>query len=301
MRIRKSTTVLAALVAALALSGAAATGIALASPPGASPIAQAAAKTSQAGSFRLSFDLAFSVSGGTSSVPAGPFSLTGQGAFDTRHSTGQLSLNLGALGALLGAATGGAKVPSAIDVVILKTALYMHYPALAQQLSPGKEWLRFDLAKLPRSATGGVSPGQLKQVNPQQLITALQSAVSTSKVGTETVRGVSTTHYRAVIDMTKVVSALPASQRAATLKSLRQAGLSKLPVDAWIDGSNYLRRLAVSTRVKSSGSAVTLKLLTELYDYGAKVKVSAPPASKVTDGTVLLNQLIAAAGISPTK
>jgi hypothetical protein len=304
MRFRTRTTILAAVAATLPLVGAAATSVAPAAPSRESPIQLAAGKTQKAGSFRLSFNLSFSVSGGAAAVPGGPFSLTGQGAFDTTHSTGQLAINLGPLAAALGAAAGGASVPSTVDLVVRKNVVYLRYPALAQQISPGKEWLKFDAAKLPRSATGGADLGQLgKQVNPQQLLSTLRGAVSTSKVGTEVVRGVPTTHYRAVIDLARIVSALPVAQRAQTLKALRQAGLTRLPVETWIDGSSYLRRLLVSTNVKSQGTAVALKLAMDLYDYGTKISVAAPPAAKVADGTALLSQLIGSAGgtKSPTR
>jgi hypothetical protein len=297
MRIRRRTTVLATLAATLTFVGVGATGVAPAAPSGESPIEHAASKTAKAGSFRVSLDLSFSGSGGIAVVPGGPYTLTGQGAFDTTRSAGRLAINLGPLAAVLGAVTGGASVPSTVDLVVLKTAVYLRYPALARQISPGKEWLKFDATKLPRSTTGGADLGQLaKQINPQQLLSALRGAVSTSKVGTEVVRGIPTTHYRAQIDLARTVSALPAAQRAQTLKALRQAGLTKVPLDAWIDGSGYLRRLATSTNVKAQGTAVALKLAMDLYDFGTKISVTAPPAAKVADGTTLLTELIASVG-----
>jgi hypothetical protein len=298
MHFRRTPALLTALISALLIAAGSAASIALASPSGASPIEQAANKTAKAGTFRVSYTVTVSAKGGTAGATLSkPVTLTGQGAFNTKHSTGQFSLNLGALGAALGAATGGISVPSTIDLVLLNNALYLHLPSLAQQVSPGKEWLKFDVTKLPKSATAGANVGQLaKQIDPQQALAALRAAVSVHKVGSDQVRGVATTHYKAVVDLLKVVAALPKAQQASSLKAIKQAGLTKLPLDAWIDGSGFLRRLALSTQAKSSGTTASVALMLDLYDYGAKIKVVAPPASKVADGTALLTALAATAG-----
>jgi hypothetical protein len=298
MHFRRTPALLTALVSAVLIVAGSAASIALASPAGASPIEQAANKTAKAGTFRVTYSVTLSAKGGTAGATLSkPVTLTGQGAFNTKHSSGQFSLNLGSLGAALGALSGGVTVPSTIDVALLNNALYVHLPSLAQQVSPGKEWLKFDVTKLPKSATAGANVGQLaKQIDPQQALAALRGAISVHKVGSDQVRGAAATHYKAVVDLTKVVAALPRAQQASTLKALRQAGVTKLPLDAWIDGSGYLRRFALSTQAKSSGTTASVALMLDLYDYGAKVRIAAPPASKVADGTALLTALAATAG-----
>jgi hypothetical protein len=294
MRLKRPTSVLALLGAALTLVAATATGVSLAAPAAGSPIDSAANKTAKAGSFRMAYTIDFGVTGtaGANLPPGQTLKVTGTGAFDTKHSAGQFSINLGPLAAALGSAVTG--LPATIDIVSLGTAVYVKFPTLAAQVTAGKEWLKFDATKLPASSTGGTDLGSLsRQVNPQQLLGNLRAAVSTRKVGSARVRGTATTRYRATINLTKIVNSLPASQRASTLKSLRASGLTKLPLETWIDRSGYLRRVVTSTKVKSGGSSVTLKLTLDLFDYGAKIKISAPPAAEVADGNELLTQLLA--------
>lgn len=279
------------LPAALALAA----GVALAALPAAEaaqpPLPAAVVKTSKAGSFRFAF--ALSVTGGGQLLPNGkPLALTGRGAVDTRRSSGHVTVNLGALASALGGATGGAKVPSTVDVIVLDNVLYVRFPALAQQVAPGKEWLKLDPGKLPKSATGGINLSQLGQVNPKQALSALQAAVKTEELGSESVRGVSATRYRATIDVARAVAALPKAKRAEALKAVKQLGLTSIPVDAWVDGSGYLRRIAAALTLEAQRAPVTMKISMDLFDFGKPVRIAAPPAAKVADATQLLTQLL---------
>lgn len=67
-------------------------------------------------------------------------------------------------------------------------------------------------------------------------------------VGTETFRGVETTHYRATIDPTDYEKLAPAGKQEE-LSSLAdqlvsQSGIGAMPLDVWVDGSGLVRKLA---------------------------------------------------------
>jgi hypothetical protein len=276
---------------AAAASAAALVGAAPAADLAQPPLPQALAKTAQAKSFRFSFTLG--LSGAQGVAPGGkPLTLSGSGATDTGAGASQLSVNLGPLAALLGGASGGsAPVPTKLDIVVLKQALYLRLPSLAQQVAPGKEWLKLEASKLPPSA-GGANLGRLSQVSPTQALRALQAAVKARKLGSATVRGVRTTRYRVSIDLRRVVAALPKADQASARAALKEAGVSILPADVWVDGSGLLRRLSTSLSFKAQGSKVGLRLSVDLYDYNKPLRIAAPPPEQVADGSQLLAQLL---------
>ena len=84
--------------------------------------------------------------------------------------------------------------------------------------------------------------------DPSQFVDYLRAVSSSTKsLGAATIRGVSTTHYRATIDLTRYAKLVPPSQRAAAqrgISTLESAlGSHTLPIDAWIDRKNLVRRI----------------------------------------------------------
>jgi hypothetical protein len=281
-----------ALVAALAVAGLT-SAVAIGAPAGSSPIEQAAKKSSTASSVK--FDFNFSMSGG--SLSSGTLSLGGRGAVDSKHKAADIKLDLSSLAPLLSGVTNGVQVPNTIELVAVNNALYVNFPALAKQLkAPGKSWVKFDLSKVPKSATGGVNPAAAGSVTPQQALALLRSALSVHKVGSDA-HG---THYHGSFDLSALIGLVPKSQQASLKSQLTKAGITKIPFDAWVGKSGYFSRLVISFSVKATKGQPPAKLTfgINLHDYNSPVHVSAPPASQTVDGSSLLNSL---AGLSGGK
>jgi hypothetical protein len=265
-------------------------GIALGSRAGASPIEQAATLSAKASSVK--FDFAVSISGGGSSVPGGKISLGGTGAADTKHKAFDIKLDLSTLAPLLSGVTKGAAVPKSIEAILIGNVAYINFPALAKQAgSPGKQWVKFDLSKLPSSKTGGVSPTSVGNVSPQQALGALRSALSVHKVGTDS-HG---THYHATLHLSALVALLPKAQQTSSSAALSKAGIKSLPLDVWVGKAGYVTRFVTTLSVKSqpTAPAVGVTFTLNLHDYNHHVNVSAPPASQTADGNKLLSGLLA--------
>jgi hypothetical protein len=295
MRNRRLKILVLALVAAV---GATAT-VAVASPRRATDnraaVQRAFDKTSKVASGQFAFTARLSGGG----VPGAGFGVAGSGAFDTKHKSASVSVNLGSLASLLGGATGGLALPSTLDVVVQNNTVYVHIPALAKKVSPGAEWLKFDSKSVQKSLPKGTNPGQVT-TDPTKALKVLKGAISVHKVGSTTVRGSSTTHYVVTVDTTKVVTGLvpKASDRASTLKSLRTANIKTVSLDVYVDGSGLVRRVSGGLKkIKVQGSpAVSATFSVDLYGFGHPVHVSAPPASKTADGSKLLAQLAGSVG-----
>jgi hypothetical protein len=274
------------LAATLAVGSVA--GVALGSPAkraGLGPIQAAANKTSKAGTFQFAFTVTIKGKG----LPASGARITGTGALNTKHQIGKFKIDLGPLAALAGGTAG--TIPSTVEGVLAGGVIYVKIPSLAAQLGKGKEWIKIDPKTLPKSTTGGIDPSTVK-ADPSALA-KLASSVSVHKVGTATVRGSSTTIYRATIDVSKVVASLPKSQQAAAKKSFTQLGLAKVPVDVYVDGAGYIRRVALNVGfVAGTSGKVAVVVVTDIYGLGTKVNAHAPPAAKTADAGPLIAQLL---------
>jgi len=203
----------------------------------------AAAKTAAAGSEQLSLDATVATSGQT-------ISLKGNGGFDSKAHLGSMhaTLSVGSINGVLEEVSKG-------------TAVYVKSDLLSAVLPAGKTWIQLDLAKLAKSQ--GIS-SSLFSLDPSQALAQLQSLKNVTKVGTEQVGGVSTTHYKAAIDVAKLPSAAKAS--AGTY-------------DVWIGDDGYVHRVRATITSKSTTATVS----TDLSGYGNKVTVAVPPASQVYD------------------
>ena len=270
-------------------------GAALARSSSPTPIQQALAKTTQAGSFQYNLSLQF----GSTGVSSGKqYTITGKGAADLRHSRGTMTLNVGQLISALPTKIGSKPLPSSLTMVTAANVVYVHLPQLAAQY-PGKEWLMIDPRTFPKSQTGGADiSGLLSAISPQRALTLLGGATSVRTIGHETVSGVAMTRYRAVIDVTKLTAGVPAAQRAAVRQALRGLGLTKVTMDVWIDRAGYVRLLttaavklkAAASPTGGAASTLSLKLGMGFGAYGSKVVVVVPPAAKTVDLGTLLQQ-----------
>jgi hypothetical protein len=142
---------------------------------------------------------------------------------------------------------------------------------------PGtQDWIRLD-RKLATDSTANVQGDD---------ILAYLDGVSdgVEVVGTDTVDGVPTTHYRATIDANKIGA--HAGLSPAQILQAKQQGLNNMPVDAWLDGNGLPSRVITEMRFSSTGKTVTLRTQADYTDYGAAVDIKVPPAGTVRDGTI---------------
>jgi hypothetical protein len=182
-----------------------------------------------------------------------------------------------------------------IEERLLGRVIYVKLPPAAtgsdSQLR-GKSWLKTDLDKAAQSAGLG-SSGAGSTSDPTQILQLLSSVSDqVTKVGDEKVRGTDTTHYHAVMDLTKAsTSQGNTPQQADRLKQL--LGTSTMPVDVWVDGDGLARRLQfqmplpkaqASQAGLANGSIASTE---EFYDFGTPVSVDAPPADQTVDALSL--------------
>jgi hypothetical protein len=233
------------------------------------------------------------------------FSFSASGASDTASGEGEITLDMGSFGKLMGGLAGsmGGNVPAGFDdpekwkmeLRLDGDVAYMRMPLLADKLPGGKEWVRLDLKKA--ASVQGLDLEQFQGFaqgsDPRQMLDFLRAVSSeVTRMGTEEVRGVETTHYFAVVDLKKALADLARTSGQETLFS--QFGgfadsLQNLPIDVWVDADNLVRRMNMDLSFAVPGQgAAKASVAMELFDYGRPVSVDVPPASDTVDVSSLV-------------
>jgi hypothetical protein len=232
------------------------------------PIASAATKTQQTGTYSFDYTASMQVLGQQ-------FSFSGNGQSDTTNGHMQMTMDFTGLPAQL------TQNGSTAEVVLADKVMYLKLPFLSGMLPGGKQWMKVDLAAAARRA--GTTLGSFGQLDPQQWLQQLLASSDTQKLGTDTVQGEQMTHYRTTIDPSKLTANVPAAQRTRVREAMKQIGMSTIPVDVWVDGQGLLRQESLSLTLGQGLENATMKMTFDLHDFGEPVKVEVPPADQVFD------------------
>jgi hypothetical protein len=233
------------------------------------------------------------------------FGFSASGGFDTPNERAQLTFDMSALAQLLTGLGGGfgGKVGGdlsndpddwKLEAIRDGDIVYVHFPLLAQKLPGGKPWIKADVKEL--IGDGGSALGQFGSfagADPRDTFSYLKAvAGAIETVGVETVRDAETTHYRATIDVAKLME-LVTSEHGGSIAGfdgmLEQAGFEEIPVDVWLDAEQRVRKLEMELDLGAPGSGETshTALTIEVFGYGEPLDISLPPADQVVDAATL--------------
>lgn len=254
---------------------------------GASPLATiraAAAKTGAATTAHVAL---------TVKAERGPFArgTTYTGGFDFAGRRGRLQFDPSTLG--ITALTG------TIDAVFdysNGSIVYIHLPQLAS-LYQGKTWVKVDVGAASSQTTGVDVSSLLQSSDPASGLRLLAGATQVTKVGSDVVRGTKTTHYHVIIDVNRAADQAPSQVQDAMRKLAALYIVKTVPVDAWLDSTNRVRRATVvvdpgnlklpAQSAQSAEQSGKITITTELFDFGVTVDAAPPPADQITDLTQL--------------
>jgi hypothetical protein len=203
-------------------------------------------------------------------------SFDGTGAIDFRARRSQVSLNLPSNLA------GGGLLQAVVD----NNALLLNLPGLAQSLPGLKPWTQSNPTDPSQQQALGVLNQLLLVLDPVTAIEALYGAgAHTTKVGTETIRGTATTHYRTTVDLKAAAGKLSGAARAEYERAVSALGQTSVPFDVWVDAQRRARRIQVGINLPNAGGKITATL--ELFDYGSPVTITIPPPDQIASAMQL--------------
>jgi hypothetical protein len=233
------------------------------------------------------------------SVPGfGQVTMNANGTFSTAARQGAMTMQM-SLPAASAAQIGGGSLQ--MQVVLAGKTIYMKLPPqLAAKIPGGKPWWKIDLSQAGKLAgipgLSSLLSGTSNLSDPGQYLNFLRATASGSvtNLGSATVNGVQTTHYRAKIDFAKLPNAVPANERAAAqqlVAVLQQHGAAPhgLPVDVWVDSKNLIRRVQLTyAQPLPNGQSANIAIKVDYLDYGPQPAPTIPPASRTLDLLKLL-------------
>jgi hypothetical protein len=271
-------------LAALGVGGAAASGC------GASatldPVARAAEVSSQQQGAKFTLTMQMS-----SSALPGALAITANGSVDEREHSAEMTMDLSHIPGISALPGGG----GAVQMIFRFPTIYMNMPFLAGKLPEGKTWVKLDVTKAAQAAGINVSQlSSLNQTDPTQLLDYLRaSSGDVHTVGGESLNGVSTTHYHATLQLSRILDRLPSSQQVAAKAALEKLGQTgAIPMDVWVDLQGRVRRLQMSigagvpaVGAGTAGVNVGGTITMDFTSYGPVPPIVAPPASAVYDMT----------------
>jgi hypothetical protein len=231
-------------------------------------VAEAATKTSDAGTSRVSFS-------GTLNFPdIEPVGFSGDGVFVYKSLTGRFTYDLSELPEAAGLPNSEGWIG---EVIMADDRFFMRLPALTRDLPEAKPWIEIEI-----KTESGLTPSELAGIgganDPARLLQFLQGASGeVNTVGEEQVRGVDTTRYRATVELARVIEKAPEDARTSLREQLErreQAGLgTTFDMEVWIDEDGLARRI----RQADPEGDITM----DLYDFGIDVDVEPPPSDQV--------------------
>ncbi len=194
-----------------------------------------------------------------------------------------------------------------LEMIVVPPFMYMNLGGLDAGMFGG-DWIAIDLTQSAGAeelleGLGGMG------TDPFGSMRLLEQADSFEEIGTDTVRGVDTTHYRLIVNPAAAWQRLDDEGRSALSGSLGDFGTAPpdvdLPYDVWLDEQGRARRLAFSMNsdlfeemAGARADAAELQALgdlamtmtMEIYDYGEPSIVIEAPAGAV-DMTELFGSL----------
>lgn len=223
-------------------------------------VTRAAMKTARAGSLEADFRISGQGLEGS-----------GSGVFNTgEHSSGQLSMKVTA---------NGREIP--IDTIITGDVFYMRSPVFARSgVTGGKQWIKLDLAKLARQR--GLELGGLLDASPTpaNALAYLQGVGEVDELGSESVAGTKATHYHVTVDIRRAADRADERERKVLRRVISEAGIETLPLDVWIDGNGYIRKVSYA---EHQGRQQAAQVTMVLHDFGARTTIKPPPGASVID------------------
>ncbi|WP_225636256.1 LppX_LprAFG lipoprotein [Streptomyces solaniscabiei] len=177
-------------------------------------------------------------------------------------------------------------VDATAEIRLVDKALYLNGGAEAAKEMDGKSWIKFDLAAMGADKElGELGSASQADKNPAAESTFLAGAKDVEKVGTETVDGVETTHYKGTVTLDALEKSLAdedkatQDQRRKSLEQYEKMGVDKLTMDMWIDGDDQAKQF----RMRGDADKGPLDMTVTFLGFNEPVKVTAPPAGETVD------------------
>lgn len=185
------------------------------------------------------------------------------------------------------AAAGGEEVPPELaemmgemEVREIDEMVYMRFPFFTAFLGAETEWISMP-AEEGDDVTGDLGSGAA-QADPTSFLDNLSDVEGNVEVlGTEDVRGTSTTHYRLNVDESWQDQLT--EEELAELEEQGPLPDDSFPMDLWVSDDGLVHRMSISFQGIEGEDFTSMTMTFDLFDFGQPQTIEPPPADQVTD------------------
>jgi hypothetical protein len=182
------------------------------------------------------------------------------------------------------------------ETLMLGDEVFLRSPLFELFTGDAATWVRVDLAATAEEA--GLDARALvgEQTGPAALVAQLEGASDElEELGTEEVRGVSTTRLRVTVDTAAAIEQADASIREQLRSYAEATGLPETyPMELWIDDEGLVRRIRTVLDVDGptgESDGVTQQTTLELFDFGVSLDLEPPLPEQTVDLAELVRDL----------
>jgi hypothetical protein len=174
-----------------------------------------------------------------------------------------------------------------VEIRLVDKAMYIGGNASMTKEMDGKSWIKLDMSALGADKelnADQLGAGQVDK-NPASESAFLTGSKDVKKVGTETVDGVKTTHYKGTVTVDDLKASLKGEdksvreQREKSLEQYEKLGIDSMTMDMWVDGDDHTKQF----RMRGEADKGPLDMTITFLDINEPVKVTAPPAKDTAD------------------
>lgn len=169
----------------------------------------------------------------------------------------------------------------AMEAIVTPDAMYMKMPVELAPEFRDKPWVKLDFDDL--AAASGLDFSammeQSQQTSPVAYLQALVAAGDVRVVGRETIRGTATTRYSGRVTADQMAAAYTGKLREQLKGMMTSLGAQPMSIDVWLGDDGMPRRMRCSMTMNGNKTQMSMEFL----QYGTKLDVRPPPASKTTD------------------
>ena len=165
-----------------------------------------------------------------------------------------------------------------MDFLGLDTETIIDGQTTYTRMGGGDEWMKMEVdVSQPAGVGGGFDATQ-------QLAYLRMVSDDVSEEGTETIRGVETTKYRAFVSFDRVLEQFSGDDREMMEELSEFLKDEGFDMTVWVDGEGRPAKVEYSMDMDIQGSGVSATYVMEMFDWGKAVDIELPPADKVVDG-----------------
>jgi hypothetical protein len=172
-----------------------------------------------------------------------------------------------------------------MEMVMDGSVFYMRSSVFGS-LPDGRDWMSFDM-----SVAAGLEMPVPAEGDPKDELQMLEAATGVRKLGKEQVRGVQTTHYGGVVDVSEQASSLRELGAEDLATRVEEKG-APARLEVWIDAEGLTRRMRILSTEPAEGDEgpTTVDMRMEFFDCGTIAAIELPDEDEVFDATSMAEE-----------